>query len=173
MAWGGFILTYSGINLLAKIQAGTIAELNITKFVIGDGSYAGSFSNLTNLISPKQSVPLRTKKARDQYVNIEGYFSNEGLAEGFYFREWGIFAMNGAQEILYAYDSSGVDAEYIPPDGSIRYEKMLKAALAIATDINITINSSGVVYATVEELNEKVPKGCSWGDLKGISNDCT
>lgn len=155
MAWGGFILTNAGRNLLAKVQAGTIAELNITRFGIGDGNYSGSFSTIANLVSQRQSVPLRAKKAKDQYVNIEGYFSNEGLAEGFYFREWGIFAMNGAQEILYAYDNAGADAEYIAPDGSIRYEKLLKAALAIAADVNITINTSGAIYVTAEELEER------------------
>lgn len=155
MAWGGFILTNAGRNLLAKVQAGTIAELNITRFGIGDGNYSGSFSTIANLVSQRQSVLLRAKKAKDQYVNFEGYFSNEGLAEGFYFREWGIFAMNGAQEILYAYDNAGADAEYIAPDGSIRYEKLLKAALAITADVNVTINTSGVVYATVEDLVNK------------------
>ncbi|GEM_PF-2047101 len=156
MSWGGFILTNAGRNLLAKVQAGTIAELNITRFGMGDGSYSGSYSTITNLVSQKQSVPLRAKKAKDNYVNIEGYFSNEGLASGFYFREWGIFAMNGAQEILYAYDNSGADAEYIAPDGSIRYEKLLKAALAITADVNVTINTSGVVYVTTEELEDKL-----------------
>ena len=152
MSWGGFILTNAGRNLLAKVQAGEMAELNITRFGIGDGNYSGSYNTIANLVSQKQSVPLRAKKAKAQYVNIEGYFSNEGLAEGFYFREWGIFAMNGAQEILYAYDNAGTDAEYVAPDGSIRYEKLLKAALVITVDVNVTIDTSGVVYATVEEL---------------------
>ncbi len=167
MAWGGFIITNAGRNLLAKVQAGAMAELNITRFGIGDGNYSGSYNTITNLVSQKQSVSLRAKKAKEQYVNIEGYFSNENLSEGFYFREWGIFAMNGAQEILYAYDNAGADAEYIAPDGAVRYEKMLKAALAITTDVNVIINTSGVIYATIEELNKKVSKGCTWGDLKG------
>jgi hypothetical protein len=152
MAWGGFILTNAGRNLLAKVQAGTITVLNITRFGIGDGTYAGSYSTITNLVSQKQSVPLRTKNAKDQFTNIDGYFSNEGLAEGFYFREWGIFAMDGLQEILYAYDNAGADAEYIAPDGGVRYEKMLKAALSISADTAVTINTSGAIYATIDDI---------------------
>lgn len=171
MAWGGFILTNAGRNLLAKIQAGTIAGLNITRFGIGDGTYTGSFTTIANLVSQKQSVPLRTKNAKDQFTNIDGYFSNEGLSTGFYFREWGIFAMDGLQEVLYAYDNAGTDAEYIVPDGNIKYEKMLKAALAISTDINVTINTEGVILASKEDVDDIAGEGRTTETVKGNADN--
>ncbi len=167
MAWGGFILTNAGRNLLAKVQAGLIAQLNITRFGIGDGAYAGSFSTLTNLVSQKQSVPLRTKNAKDQFTNVDGYFSNEGLLAGFYFREWGIFAMDGAQEILYAYDNAGADAEYIAPDGDVRYEKMLKAALSISSEVDVVISTEGVILASKEEVDNLAGIGRTTETVKG------
>ncbi|GIP25480.1 hypothetical protein J23TS9_06100 [Paenibacillus sp. J23TS9] len=109
-------LTNKGLALQAKAQAGV--QLKYTKFVIGDGRLTGqSMPALTNIISPKKTVPITKLKMRPPNEAIVGFvLSNQDVATGFFFREMGLFAMDPDEgEILYWYANAGETADYIPP----------------------------------------------------------
>ncbi|MGN7360010.1 tail fiber protein [Paenibacillus sp. SAF-054] len=109
-------LTNKGVALQAKAQSGV--QLKYTKFVIGDGRLTGqSMPALTNVISPKKSVPItKLKMTPPNQATVGFVLSNQDVSTGFFFRELGLYAMDPDEgEILYLYANAGETADYIPP----------------------------------------------------------
>lgn len=158
-AFGGFTLTNRGRALQAKAQAG--ATLNYTKAMIGDGSITSqSIVTLTNLISPKMTLPITgVRPAPPDRAYVESRFNNQNIQTGFYFREIGIYAQDpDVGEVLYAYANSGNNAEYIPPTGgSDIVEKSIRMNVFVGTATNITATiDSSLVFPTRQEVEEMI-----------------
>lgn len=104
--FGGLILTNIGRNLYAKAQSGK--NLKITKIVIGDGEL-GSSEGMINLTSLKHELfscnIKEIKIIQNVIAKITFVLKNQGLKEGFYWRELGIFAEDPdtLKEVLYCY----------------------------------------------------------------------
>jgi hypothetical protein len=140
----GVVLTQKGRQLLAKAQAG--AELRFTQVKIGDGETTDALEALTDLTNPKLSLPITHLQAKsDGTCHIRTNITNEGLVQGFFVKEVGLFAYDetGA-EVLYAV-TTATNPDYIPPDGS-------STVINNQFDINILVGNAANIQADVNPL---------------------
>ena len=133
--------TVKGRALDAKVIAGK-TKLTLTKFKTGDGSPV-DLENLTDLVSPQQVIPISslTPKANGE-ADVEGIMTNAGLENGYFFKEWGLFAQDPDEgEILY---QVLIDAN---PDYWLALSTELHLTIAIkdADSVSATIDPSGLV----------------------------
>lgn len=170
MAFSRLMLTTSGKVLFAKAQQGK--PLKFTRVAIGDGNLgSGSLVNRTTLISEKRSLLIDVVQLTDDATTatVVAQLSNADLANGFYFRELGIYAKDPDThtETLYVYDNAGADGEYIPADSSgVIVSEYLKLMLQVSGAPNITFNPSGnPLYLTRDEVG--VPGGVAGLDAEG------
>lgn len=138
-------LTNAGQALQTKVQAG--ATLTFTRIALGDGQLNGQpISPLTALISQKASVEVDSVRVVDNSTaQASGFFSNEDISTGFWWRETGLFAQDpDAGEILYGYTNAGDAGDYIPTVEDTRIEKYIFCSIAVAnaTTVDITIPQS-------------------------------
>ncbi len=144
-AFPKMLLTNVGIALQAKVQSGVTLEL--TRIGLGDGNLNGQpISPLKNLINQTASVPINDKEIiKSNTLQVSGFFSNQDIQKGFYWREFGVFANDpDSGEILYAYSNAGNAGDYIPTIADQRIEKYIYASFAVenAENVNITIPQS-------------------------------
>ena len=138
------MLTLKGLSLLAKALTGT--QLKFTRVVLGDGILAEgqSLQQLTSLISPKMVLPLIEGTVTGTGTAVlEAELKNAGLAQGFWSREAGIFALDPDEgEILYAVRNKGTEAEYIPAGGGPEIWDLIYEYTTVVdqvTDVKINI----------------------------------
>ena len=154
MAFKGLAITYDGQSLLTQTQ---ISKQFAVKCVrIGDGKYSADHHDIHSMVNPLYDVVPEIQHKDNQLLIEADITSNDH--SGYYLREIGIIATDAAgQEVLYAYDNAGNDAEYINPVNSgIAYEKRLRFALIITDDITINIQINGSVYALQRDLVQHV-----------------
>lgn len=153
--FGGLILTNKGRNLQAKVQAG--AELHYTRIGVGDGSLGGGSILVLNALI-HQVVSLNITKLRvlsGGKAVVGSILSNQGLEAGFYWREFGVFALDpDIGEVLYCYGNAGALAEYIPAGGGPDIvEKSIDAITIVGNAANVTAAiDENLVYATQEDI---------------------
>ena len=154
MAFRGMVITYDGQLLLTQTQ---ISKQFAVKCVrIGDGKYSADHHDIHSMVNPLYDVVPEIQHKDNQLLIEADITSNDH--SGYYLREIGIIATDASgQEVLYAYDNAGNDAEYINPvDSGIAYEKRLRFALSITDDITINIQINGSVYALQRDLVQHV-----------------
>lgn len=154
MAFKGLAITYDGQSLLTQTQ---ISKQFAVKCVrIGDGKYSADHHDIHSMVNPLYDVVPEIQHKDNQLLIEADITSNDYF--GYYLREIGIIATDAAgQEVLYAYDNAGNDAEYINPVNSgIAYEKRLRFALIITDDVTINIQVNGSVYALQRDLMQHV-----------------
>lgn len=162
-------ITNDGLVVLAKGQTGSL--IKFIRLSIGDGYMPSGkeprdMANLVNeIISVNVNKGIITE---DGSVEVGGVFSNEEMAEGFYYRELGLYAEdpdNPESEILYCYGNAADLAEWIPPTTSeSKVEKQINIITQIQDATNVQIEIKSGIYATIEYVNEKIsivykPKG--------------
>lgn len=132
-----------------------------TKMQIGQGELGDtSIRNLTQLIDPKETIPINSIRVEDGYAAIRGYFKNSAVTEGFYYRELGLFAQDpddATKEILYCYSNTGDKASYITDASSSLIERSIKIIAVVddAENVTATINGSAV-YPDFTDLREAI-----------------
>ena len=153
--WTGTILTLAGRNLIAKSFAGE--QIKFTRVALGDGMLeAGTdLYTLPDLIEPKLDLPARSiEVVGDGTSKIEVILTNQTLSQGFFAREIGVFAMDGDEEILFAYDNSGDRCDYVPAWGRVNPVNMIVDVFIVvgqSDNVTITINNS-LLFITKEEF---------------------
>ncbi len=149
---GNITFTAKGRQYLNKAQTGT--TINITRVVVGDGTYTGAFADATALQHQVISLPITRKKVEGVLTQLEALLTNQGLAAGFYIRELGIMATDGTTEILFAYDNAGAEADYIASEANGPARQILfRPQLLIGNEANVTINTSGAIYTTQADFD--------------------
>lgn len=138
-------LTNAGQALQTKVLAGE--TLTFTRIALGDGQLNGQpISPLTALISQKATVEVDSVRVvNTTTAQAAGFFSNEDISTGFWWRETGLFAQDpDVGEILYGYTNAGDAGDYIPTVEDTRIEKYIYCSIAVANagTVNITIPSS-------------------------------
>lgn len=132
-----------------------------TKMQVGSGVLGDtSARKLTALIEPKITVPISDIKVDDGYAAIRGYWSNENVTEGFYYRELGLFAQDpddANKEILYAYSNTGEKSGYIAEANSRLIERSTKIIAIVddAENVSAIINGSAV-YPDFNDLEKAI-----------------
>lgn len=147
-------LTNAGRTLLVKAIAG--GRLHFTKMQMGSGRLTTqAIADIAALVEPVKDVDITSISKYQEYASIQGQFTNQGLEQGFWWREIGIFASleEGGQEILFAYANAYDLAEYISAAGSEVIEKTLRATIFISSvkEITVVINSS-LIYVSMEDF---------------------
>lgn len=159
-------ITEQGQEMLAQSLAGKIT-ITFTRIQMGDGTLAAGQSrkSMTALVNVLKEIPVYSvRKSDDNTVSIMGIFDNSELSEGFYFREKGIFASDGKEEILFAYANAGSSAEYINPPTTESVEKQIISLYKNLQDTDAEVHIAVVsgIYALDEDLqkirNEKADK---------------
>lgn len=152
-------LTNAGKALYYDNMAG--AQLKFTTIKLGSGTLSGSIANLTNLVNTVVTIAATATKYED-YANVAGSFSNAQLAEGFYWREIGVFAAdpsdpdNRAADILYCYQNAYDTADFIPVASVETVEKNITVPVIVgdATAVSCTLSKS-LVFVTQQDLEDQ------------------
>jgi N-acetylneuraminic acid mutarotase len=162
-------LTVKGKTLFNKAQTGT--QLQFTKVAIGDGilSEGQTLESLTELINKTKDLNINNSNINDDgTAEIITALSNQGLAEGMYIREIGLYANDPDDgEILYSVANASDKADYLPPEGTDVIEELIKIVTIIGNteNIDVIINES-MVYVTQTSFNEfKTQVNASMADI--------
>lgn len=149
------ILTNKGRDLQAKAEAGAV--LNFTKVKIGDGQLAQgqTLETLNDLINPLKILGITSVQAEaGGLCRIRANITNQGVTQGFYVREVGLFAQDpDLGEILYAI-ATATAADYLPPEGGatvVNNQFDIIVVVGNASQITATITTTGT--ASQADLN--------------------
>lgn len=150
------VMTNGGAKLLTRAQAGEI-QIEFTKIVVGNGTYADSEKTLaalqarTSLKSAKNGYALSDVDVYSDYsVKVSALITNQDpvtketlVSQGFYINEMGLYAKvkNGASstEVLYSITTTAAaNGDFMPP-----YNGYFPAQ--ITQDYFATVNNSAEV----------------------------
>lgn len=151
-------LTNAGINLQTRVLAGE--KITFTKMKMGDGDLNGQpVTPLTDLVHSALIIEnlIGAKKSTTDF-ELQGFFSNESVESGFWWREIGVFAKGeDGVEVLYCYANAGGAGDYIPVVTEQRIEKYLFVSFAVGNAENVTLNINGSdTYVTTQrKINGK------------------
>lgn len=152
------VLTERGIALMTKAIAGECTT-EFTKIQAGDGVWSTSLSQATSLKNVRQEFGVsRAYVVNESTVAVLGVLSNLNLSEGYYVREYGIFACEegkeSSTEVLYAIVTAS-EPDYMPPYNSVQPQTMeLETYLAVANASNVTIKTGTGALASAEDLQK-------------------
>lgn len=157
----GMRITYAGRNLLAKAITGK--RLNFTRAYAGDGVLTNQNVNeMSELISPKRELPIQSIEIPEGIgvAEIILEMNNADLANGFFLREYGLFAEDpdSHEEILYSYRNVGNDASYLPGSNgadTVQYTLSLMTIIDQARDVTAQITSNNS-YVTNSRLEARI-----------------
>ena len=112
----GFVITQAGKKLLAELVI--IGELNITRVMVGKGELPQGQSPeyFTDLIEPVTQATSSIPVVKNGVISFIVEYRNDlngGLQEGFWLKEFGVFAKDGENEILLYYASLGEYPQYV------------------------------------------------------------
>lgn len=103
-------LTKAGKSLLQKIQVGEIEVIDFTGIAVGNGRWNTEDinDNISSLKEMKIKNGLSNKQTEvrdnETIVTISATLNNKEIEEAFYVYEVGLYAMDGDEEVLYAFD---------------------------------------------------------------------
>lgn len=151
-------LTNDGKALYYDNMAGT--QIVFTTIQLGSGNISGPIAPMTALVTPVVTINAEAKSVSGQYAEISGHFSNAQLADGFYFREIGVFAADPdypndrGKDILYCYQNAYDTADFIPVASVETVEKNITIPVIIgdAAAVSCTLSRS-LILASMEDLD--------------------
>ena len=154
----GFVITVDGRNLLAKLIAGE--QLKITRIMVGKGEFAEGQdpAYFTDLIQPVAQATSTKPVTRNETVSfVVEYRSdlNGGLKEGFWLKEFGVFAQDGENEILLYYATLADFPQYVTAykHGAIDIRRY-PVSIAVSDKINVTLQYPMVAFVTEESFRK-------------------
>ncbi len=110
MAEYGFFVPAAGRSYIAGLMAGETLE--ISRIMVGSGKPATleDMASLTDLVAPvaqgTSTEPLRKGDSVEMVVEYRSDL-NGGLSTGFWLNEFGVFAMDGDDEVMIYYGCLG------------------------------------------------------------------
>ena len=151
-------LTNAGKALYYDNMAGT--QIVFTTIQLGSGNISGPIAPMTALVTPVVTINAEAKSVSGQYAEISGHFSNAQLADGFYFREIGVFAADPdypndrGKDKLYCYQNAYDTADFIPVASVETVEKNITIPVIIgdAAAVSCTLSRS-LILASMEDLD--------------------
>ena len=157
----GFTITKAGKKLLAELVA-TKEELNITRVMVGKGEVQqGQIpEQFTDLIQPVAQATSTIPVVKNGVISFIVEYRNDlngGLQEGFWLKEFGVFAQDGEKEILLYYASLGEYPQYIEvyENGKVNVKKY-PVSIIVTDDIKVTIAYAALAFVTEERMKEFV-----------------
>ena len=155
------ILTNAGRTLLAKALTGK--TLLFTRAAVGNGDLGSRDpKTLTALISYKRELPIQSMNVTGAIGTAEVVLemSNKGLTQGFFVKEYGLFARDPDTntDILYAYRNMGNEAGYLEGDNGV---DIVSYTLSIVTVVDQAPNVTAIItntnqYVTISRMEQRV-----------------
>lgn len=145
MGFKGLTVTYAGERLTAEAM-GTGKSVMISKACIGDGVCNTNFKDQQNIVNKLfELLPTKNTEKNKIYLNMQ--INNDSYSRDFYFREIAIYAKDSSNnDVLFAYDNAGAEAEFIQIKPDIKYEKALRFCIGFSGDLKIDIVIPGSLY---------------------------
>ena len=152
----GFMITVEGRKLLAKLVAGS--QLEITRVMVGSGDVeeGQSPAYFTDLVQPVAQATSTLPVAKEDTVSfVVEYRSdlNGGLEEGFWLKEFGVFARDGEEEILLYYATLGDFPQYVTAykKGAVDIRRY-PVSIAISDSVEVVLAYPALAFMTSEEV---------------------
>ena len=156
----GLSLTVQGNKMILKSSTGkTEDRLIITKAVIGDGQLTASIDGLTEIVSKKLEIGLsQVKEVANGQMQLQFNFDNRNVANGFYWREVGLYAKNGdsGEEKLIGYSNAKGLTSYIPDKTNVIPMQRLVIALGVGDNPNVKGEVDFTSAITLEQLETAI-----------------
>ena len=153
------VFTTAGKALLTRNISGE--QIKFTTIQMGSGYISGSIDAMTALVKVEATVSASAKNEDGQYVNISAAFTNQGLENGFYWREIGVFAANPSfpndrsKDILYCYQNAYDTAEFIPPPSAATIEKGISIPIIVGDTSKVSaMLDKTLILATQKDLED-------------------
>ena len=147
--------------MLAELVA-TKQELNITKVLVGKGELQQGQTPeyFTDLIEPVTQATSTIPVVKNGVISFIVEYRNDlngGLQEGFWLKEFGVFAEDGENEILLYYASLGEYPQYIDAyeNGKVNVKKY-PVSIVVTDDIKVNIAYAAMAFVTEERMKEFV-----------------
>lgn len=157
-AFNRAIITEKGLALNTKANNGE-CSIVFTKAASGSGTYEEGydFTQCTSLKEQKQTFSFNKKiKQNNRTVMLRTILTNDGLLEGYYINEFGIFATDPDEgEILYSIATAvSGQAEYMPvkATGAAPTTSTIESYVTVSNANNVSIEISQGTYALQEDL---------------------
>ncbi len=148
MAGTGLLVTDVGKQLLAKGQTGE--EFQISHIAIGTGELPESPMKATALSNELYRIEQIQSNLQDSTLTLIVDFPRR--EEDYEFKELGVFAKSGQQQVLYAYAHLKDEAQLIRA-GVDFTEKRVRLSLVIEGNVQVSIKNESVLYAKSTELD--------------------
>lgn len=144
-------LTKAGKSLLQKIQVGEIEVIDFTGIAVGSGRW--NTEDINDNISALKEMKIKNGLSNKQtevrdnetIVTISATLNNKEIEEAFYVYEVGLYAMDGDEEVLYAFDitpSNEIAQAVIQANTVPQYiPVILDTALSSIDKVNIKITA--------------------------------
>ena len=134
----GFIITTEGRKLLAKLMAGE--QLEITRVMVGSGD-----------VEEGQSPAYFTVSFVVEYRSD----LNGGLQEGFWLKEFGVFARDEEKEVLLYYATLGDFPQYVTAykKGAVDIRRY-PVSITVSDTVEVTLAYPALAFMTAEEVRE-------------------
>ncbi|MFR3299108.1 MAG: hypothetical protein ACLTQH_04490 [Fusobacterium sp.] len=154
-------MTYHGLtNLGEQYMAKCLANqtpVKFTKVKVGNG-ILGEHENpatFTDIKSIKKEVQMADKKQIDDAFQFLVVIDNDGVNEGFYPRELGIYVDDNGVEKLYWYINDGNECQWLPPASKGPTKHKFWETIMVTTLESVIINWSGKeLWVDQEWLND-------------------
>ena len=154
----GFIITVEGRKLLAKLMAGE--QLEITRVMVGSGDVeeGQSPAYFTDLVQPVAQATSTLPVAKEDTVSfVVEYRSdlNGGLQEGFWLKEFGVFARDEEKELLFYYATLGDFPQYVTAykKGAVDIRRY-PVSIMVSDTVEVTLAYPALAFMTAEEVKE-------------------
>ena len=154
MAYYGFCVTQQGEALIAKLVAGR--TLNLLYVMAGDGEVGDDDTpyTMTDLSNPVLKGTSTTPVVSDATVSMVLEFQSTGLSEGFWLREFGIFAEDPDDgTILFAYGTLGDYAQYMCAASDTGVDiRRFPVSITIGDGVEVSLDWSELAWMTAEDV---------------------
>ena len=154
----GFVITEIGKNLLAKVGAGE--QLEITRIMVGKGEIAEGQNpaDFTDLVQPVAQATSTIPLVKENTLSFIVEYRNDldgGLEEGFWLKEFGVFAKDGENEILLYYATLGDFPQYVQAyiNGVVNI-KRYPVTIAVSDKTEVVISYHVLAFVTEERMKE-------------------
>ena len=154
----GFMITVEGRKLLAKLVAGS--QLEITRVMVGSGDVeeGQSPAYFTDLVQPVAQATSTLPVAKEDTVSfVVEYRSdlNGGLEEGFWLKEFGVFARDGEEEILLYYATLGDFPQYVTAykKGAVDIRRY-PVSIMLTDGVDLILEYPAIAFITEERVKE-------------------
>ena len=149
--------TASGLVLQGKAQAGN--TLKFSKIKLGKGKLSGNLSDLRDLMIPMVTANIIEGHLQNTMYTVKANATNDGITEGFYWTEIGLFAVDeNGNDVLYAYASTDEETDYIPARSESSYMKRVKIAVVVGDASDVQIVTTDDTYIDAITFNEHITR---------------